>query len=65
MIATQGPQTDGIEVTSTPGRTGNYGWTDREKMLRPAAAGAVSSPVVISAPSTPAAPSPPSPAPQG
>src|SRR5206468_3605877 len=36
MIATQGPHTDGVEVSATPGRTGNYGWTEREKMLRPA-----------------------------
>jgi vancomycin resistance protein YoaR len=34
MAATQGPNTDGIEVTATPGRTGNYGWTEREKMLK-------------------------------
>jgi vancomycin resistance protein YoaR len=36
MIATQGPRTDGVEMTSTPGRTGTFGWTEREKMMRSA-----------------------------
>jgi vancomycin resistance protein YoaR len=40
MSATQGPNTDGIEVDATPGRTGSYGWTVRENMLRPASGGA-------------------------
>jgi vancomycin resistance protein YoaR len=35
MIATQGPATDGVEVSATPGRTGTFGWTEREKMMRP------------------------------
>ncbi len=34
MTATQGPNTDGIETTSTPGRTGTFGWTEREGMIR-------------------------------
>lgn len=36
MSATQGPSTDGIEVVATPGRSGTFGWTEREKMMRPA-----------------------------
>jgi vancomycin resistance protein YoaR len=40
MSATQGPHTDGIEVDATPGRTGAYGWTERERMMRPARGGA-------------------------
>jgi vancomycin resistance protein YoaR len=39
MSATQGPHTDGIQVDATPGRTGSYGWTERERMLRPAPGG--------------------------
>lgn len=36
MSAIQGPRTDGIEVSATPGRSGTFGWTEREKMMRPA-----------------------------
>lgn len=39
MVATQGPHTDGIEVDATPGRTGTYGWTEREGMMRNATGG--------------------------
>ena len=35
MAATQGSHTDGIELDATPGRTGSYGWTEREQMMRP------------------------------
>jgi hypothetical protein len=44
MRATQGPHTDGIELESTPGRSGSYGWTEREGMLRksPGSPGAAS-----------------------
>lgn len=34
MSAIQGAHTDGIEAESTPGRTGSYGWTEREGMLK-------------------------------
>ncbi|MDH5675107.1 MAG: VanW family protein [Myxococcales bacterium] len=30
MMATQGPGIDGIEVSAKAGRTGTYGWTERE-----------------------------------
>jgi vancomycin resistance protein YoaR len=36
MSATQGPHTDGIEQSATPGRTGVAGWIEREGMLKPA-----------------------------
>jgi vancomycin resistance protein YoaR len=39
MSAAQGPRTDGIEVEVTAGRTGSYGWTEREQMLRPSGGG--------------------------
>jgi vancomycin resistance protein YoaR len=32
LIASQGPDTDGVEVTRTAGRTGTYGWIEREGM---------------------------------
>jgi vancomycin resistance protein YoaR len=38
MSATQGPHTDGTESVTTPGRTGSYGWTEREGM-KPASGG--------------------------
>jgi hypothetical protein len=34
LIATQGPSTDGTEMQSTPGRSGTFGWTEREHMMR-------------------------------
>ena len=34
MSATQGPHIDGIEAEADPGRTGNYGWTEREGMRK-------------------------------
>lgn len=34
LRATQGPHTDGIEVEREAGRTGTYGWTEREGMLQ-------------------------------
>jgi hypothetical protein len=58
MRATQGPHTDGIELESTPGRSGSYGWTEREGMLRktpgsPSSASASSaSPPASASPST-------------
>jgi vancomycin resistance protein YoaR len=39
MTATQGSGTDGIEVSAVPGRSGTFGWTEREKMMRPSKAG--------------------------
>lgn len=36
LSATQGPDTQGIEVISTPGRTGTPGWIEREGLRRPA-----------------------------
>jgi hypothetical protein len=34
MSAAQGPHIDGIAAESDPGRTGNYGWTEREGMRK-------------------------------
>ncbi len=34
MSATQGPHIEGIVAESEPGRTGNYGWTEREGMRK-------------------------------
>jgi vancomycin resistance protein YoaR len=35
MSATQGPGIDGIRVSATPGRTGSFGWTERESLRKP------------------------------
>jgi vancomycin resistance protein YoaR len=58
MIATQGPHTDGIEVTSTPGRTGSYGWTTRENMLHPMHGAAAAAATPSTAPAATAASAP-------
>ncbi|MDD9937156.1 MAG: hypothetical protein OXT09_26330, partial [Myxococcales bacterium] len=34
MKATAGPGINGIEVTRKAGRTGEYGWTERENMRK-------------------------------
>jgi vancomycin resistance protein YoaR len=38
MSATQGPDTKGIEVTATPGKTGTPGWIAREGLMKPGTA---------------------------
>jgi vancomycin resistance protein YoaR len=35
MTATEGPGIDGIQVTATAGRTGAFGWTEREGLRKP------------------------------
>ena len=52
MRAIQGPHTDGIELESEPGRSGSYGWTEREHMLRPTPGGAAPAPAPAPLPSS-------------